>query len=362
MFLGFGEVMMRVSPGQNLRWQQALPGPVEVTWGGGEANVCASLAMYGHPVRYLTALPDNPLSRSLEQSLRGLGIDTSHIYWREQGRLGVYYVEVGANQRGSTVLYDRDQSAVSLASVEEYDFKTALEGVDRVHLSGITPAISEAAFIANLELARQARQAGASVSCDLNYRNKLWRWHPRLSGRELARECMAELLPLVDLVIGNEEDASDVLDIHAEKTDVTRGQLEVDSYQQVARAIVQRYPNLSHVAITLRESISADHNNWGGMLLDVASDQCHLAPVSSEGQYQPYQVHDIVDRVGAGDSFAAGLLHALQSEDYGEPAAAIQFAVAASCLKHSIKGDFNFVSHQEVAALVKGNASGRVQR
>ena len=362
MFLGFGEVMMRVCPEQRLRWRQALPGRVEVTWGGGEANVCASLAMYGHPVRYVTALPDNPVSRSLEQSLRGLGVDTGHIYWREKGRLGVYYVEVGANQRGSTVLYDRDHSAVSQATVDEYDFDAALEGVKWVHLSGITPAISEAAFGANLELARRAREAGASVSCDLNYRNKLWRWHPRLSGRELARECMAELLPMVDLVIGNEEDAADVLDIHPEKTDVTRGQLEVDSYQQVARRVAERYPNLSRVAVTLRESVSADHNNWSGMLLDVASDQCFLAPLSGEGNYEPYQVNDIVDRVGAGDSFAAGLLHALESEDFSEPAMAIRFAVAASCLKHSIKGDFNFVSQQEVAALVSGNASGRVQR
>ncbi len=362
MFLGFGEVMMRVCPEQRLRWRQALPGRVEVTWGGGEANVCASLAMYGHPVRYLTALPDNPVSRSLEQSLRGLGVDTSHIYWREKGRLGVYYVEVGANQRGSTVLYDRDHSAVSQATSDEYDFDTALEGVKWVHLSGITPAISEAACEANLQLARRAREAGASISCDLNYRNKLWRWHPRLSGRELARECMAELLPMVDLVIGNEEDAADVLDIHPEKTDVTRGQLEVESYQQVARQIAERYPNVSRVAATLRESVSADHNNWSGMLLDVASDQCFMAPLSGEGNYEPYQVTDIVDRVGAGDSFAAGLLHALESEDFSEPAMAIRFAVAASCLKHSIKGDFNFVSQQEVATLVSGNASGRVQR
>jgi 2-dehydro-3-deoxygluconokinase len=243
---------------------------------------------------------------------------------------------VGANQRGSTILYDRDNTAISQAAAAEYDFDAALEGIRWVHLTGITPAISEAACAANLELARRAKQVGASVCCDLNYRNKLWRWHSEISGREL--------------------------DIHPEKTDVTRGQLDVDSYQQVARSIAERYPNVSSVAITLRESISADHNNWGGMLLDVASDKCFLAPISSEEQYAPYQVHDIVDRIGAGDSFAAGLLHALHSEDFAEPARAIQFAVAASCLKHSVKGDFNFVSHQEVAALVVGDASGRVQR
>ena len=362
MFLGFGEVMMRICPGGRLRWSQTLPGNVEVSWGGGEANVCASLAIYGRDVRYLTALPDQAISRALVQSLRGLGVDTDSVYWREKGRLGIYFVEIGANQRGSTVLYDRSQSAVSLAAASEYDFAAALEDVHWLHLSGITPAISEAACQANLELARQAKQRGVSISCDLNYRNKLWKWHPELSGRELARHSMAELMPLVDLVIGNEEDAADVLDIRAERTDVHKGELDVSAYQQVARTIAQQYSNVSRVAITLRESISADHNNWGGMLLDVAQDQCYLAPLSSQGDYQPYQIHDIVDRVGAGDSFAAGLLHALHSDEFSEPGLAIQFAVAASCLKHSIEGDFNMVSEDEVAALMSGNASGRVQR
>lgn len=362
MFLGFGEVMMRMCAGGKLRWRQVLPGNVEVTWGGGEANVCASLAMYGCDVRYLTALPDHAISRSLVQSLRGLGVDTDHIYWRDEGRLGIYLVEVGANQRGSTVLYDRSQSAVSLAEAAEYDYSSALEGVDWVHLSGITPAISEAACLANLELARQAKSQGASISCDLNYRNKLWKWHPELSGRDLARQQMAQLMPLVDLVIGNEEDAADVLDIHAEHSDAEQGRLDIDAYQQVARTIAERYPNISRVAITLRESVSADHNNWGAMLLDVGRDECHLAPLSADGSYQPFEIHDIVDRVGAGDSFAAGLLYALQSDLYAEPEVAIQFAVAASCLKHSIQGDFNLVTVAEVAALMRGNASGRVQR
>ena len=362
MFLGFGEVMARIAPPGHRRWRQTVPGSVEVTWGGGEANVCASLAMFGQPVRYLTSLPRHAISESLTATLQGLGIDTSHILWREEGRLGLYFVEVGANQRGSTVLYDRQDSAVSLALPEEYDFTAALDGVRHLHVTGITPAVSENACRANLTLSQQAKRAGVTVSCDLNFRKKLWRWQSETEPRELARRCMAELLPHVDLVIGNEEDASDVLDIHAAGTDVAQGQIDADAYRQVARDIVSRFPNVSRVAITLRESISADHNNWGAMLYDANQDRSHFAPVDAEGNYLPYQIHDIVDRVGGGDSFAAGLLYALASDEYSAPAQAINFAVAASCLKHSVHGDFNYVTVAEAAALAAGNATGRVQR
>ena len=361
MFLGFGEVMMRIAPEHKLRLRQVLPGRVEITWGGGEANVCASLAMLGNDVRYATALPENALADSLTTSLRGLGVDTSRILKRP-GRLGVYYVECGANQRGSTVLYDRSYSSVSLAHADEYDFPSLLEGVHWLHVSGITPAISQGACESNLELIRQARDAGVQISCDLNYRGKLWNWHPEKEGRELARECMADVLPYVDLVIGNEEDAADVMDIHPANTDVHSGALNVAAYEDVARQIVSRYGNVSRVAITLRESITADHNNWGAMLLDVASDAVCFSPLDTAGHYVPFQIGHIVDRVGGGDSFAAGLLHALHSEKFSEPQQIIDFAVAASCLKHSIKGDFNYITEQEVMALAGGNASGRVQR
>ncbi len=361
MFLAFGEVMARIAPPGYRRWRQALPGQVEVTWGGGEANVCASLAMYGNQVRYLTALPDNPLGRALETSLQGLGVDTTQVYWRADGRLGLYFVEVGANQRGSTVIYDRAHSCISEAVPSEYDFESSLQDVHWLHVTGITPAISEAACLANLELVKQAKARGARVSCDLNFRKKLWKWRPDTAPRELARECMSDLLPFVDVVIGNEEDAADVLGIHAEGTDVTQGHINAEAYESVARQIAQRYPNVSHVAITLRESISATHNNWGAMLFDTQQDVGHLAPCVGE-VYQPYEIHNIVDRVGAGDSFAAGLLHALNSEDLAAPSLAIQFATAASCLKHSIHGDFNYVLESEVRALMGGDASGRVQR
>lgn len=362
MFLAFGEVMARFAPEGHLRWRQAVPGRVQVTWGGGEANVSASLAILGQSARYLTALPRHAISESLIATLRGLGVDVDSILWRGQGRLGTYYVETGANQRGSTVIYDREYSAISLAEPEEYDFDRALQDVHWLHLTGITPAISENSARSNLELACRAKEAGATVSCDLNFRKKLWNWKPGIEKRDLAREVMSEVLKHVDVVIGNEEDAADVLGIHASGTDVEQGQIHAAAYESVARDIVTRFPQLSHVAITLRQSISADHNNWGAMLLDVTADQAFLAPLDSAGRYQPYEIRDIVDRVGGGDSFAAGLLYALNSDEYREPDRAIAFAVAASCLKHSIHGDFNYVTEAEVAALMGGNASGRVQR
>lgn len=362
MFLAFGEVMARIAPPGRLRWRQSLPGAVEVTWGGGEANVCASLALLGAAARYLTALPAHPLSESLIATLRGLGVDCSQIHWRKEGRLGLYFVEAGANQRASTVLYDRAGSAVSLAGPEEYDFDAALAGVKCVHLTGITPAISEAACLANQALAERARARGCLVSCDLNFRKKLWTWRPGTKPAALARECMTKLLPYVDLVIANEEDAADVLDIHAEGVDVGRGQIDASAYGSVAKQIVHRFPNISRVAITLRESISADHNNWGALLYEASTGQANFAPVNEAGAYQPYEIRDIVDRVGGGDSFAAGLLYALHDAELSSPAKAIAFAVASSCLKHSIQGDFNYVSKSEVLALMSGNATGRVQR
>jgi 2-dehydro-3-deoxygluconokinase len=362
MILAFGEIMARLAPPAHLRWGQALPGAVEVTWGGGEANVCASLAMFGQPARFLTALPRTPIAAALVGTLRGLGIDCEHVLWRNEGRLGLYFVEKGANQRGSTVVYDRAFSAVSLAGGDEYDFAAALAGVKWLHVTGITPAISEAACRANLALVALAKQSGVQVSCDLNFRKKLWNWRPGTAQQALARECMPQVLQHVDLVIANEEDAADVLDIHAAGTDVTSGQINAAAYRDVAQQIAQRYPGVSRVAITLRESHSADHNDWGAMLYDAASGQSHFAPLSSRDEYEPYAIRDIVDRVGSGDSFAAGLLYALNDPQLQQPQQAIAFATAASCLKHPIPGDFTYVTKDEVLALMSDNASGRVQR
>ncbi|MCF7837551.1 MAG: sugar kinase [Candidatus Marinimicrobia bacterium] len=362
MILTFGEIMMRIAPEGYLRFRQALPGRVDVTFAGGEANVAASLALFGQPVRYLTALPGHAIAQSLLATLKGLGIDTGPVLLRRQGRLGVYFLETGANQRASNVIYDREGSAIALAEPSEYDFEAALRGVNWVHLTGITPALSRNAFAATLELARRAQAGGARVSCDLNFRKKLWHWRPGTSARELAAECMSEILPHVDVVIANEEDAADVLGIQAAGTAVESGRINAAAYEQVARAITGRFANVRQVAITLRESISASHNNWGGLLFDRETDRAHWAPLDPEGRYQPYEIRNIVDRVGGGDSFAGGLIHALNSDRHAAPADAIRFAVAASCLKHSIKGDFNFVTLDEVEALMAGQASGRVRR
>ena len=362
MYLAFGEIMMRVAPEGHLRFRQCLPGKVDITFAGGEANVCASLAMLGGKVRYLSAIPDTPITQALIGTLRGLGIDTGCLLMRKEGRLGIYFLETGANQRSSNVIYDRAGSAISLAAPEEYDFDAALAGVKWVHLTGITPSLSENAFLSTLELAQRAKASGATVSCDLNFRKKLWNWRPPTSSKQLARDCMSQVLPFVDLVIANEEDAADVLGIEAEGTSVEEGKIDAAAYEQVAREIVQQFPNVSRVGITLRESLSADHNNWGGMLFDVAQDRAYFAPTDESGEYAPYEIRDIVDRVGGGDSFAAGLIFALTGEEFALPEVAIRFAVAASCLKHSVKGDFSFVTLDEVKALVGGAASGRVRR
>jgi len=362
MFLTFGEIMMRVAPEGRLRFRQAMPGRVEVTFVGGEANVAASLALLGADVRYVTALPRHAIAESLAGVLRGIGIDAGPILWRDAGRLGIYFLETGANQRSSVVLYDRDGSAIALAAPDEYDFRAALQGVAWVHVTGITPALSENAFLSTLRLVQLAKQGPCNVSCDLNFRKKLWRWRPGAKPSQLAAECMAAILSHVDLVIGNEEDAADVLGIHAEGTSVEEGKIDARAYEAVARAIIARFPNVSRVGITLRESISADHNNWGGVLFERATDRAFFAPLNAAGDYQPYEIRDIVDRVGGGDAFAAGLLYALSSREYADPAVAIRFAVAASCLKHSIQGDFNYVTRDEVVALLHGSASGRVRR
>lgn len=362
MFLAFGEIMMRIGPEGFLRFRQVLPGRLVATFGGAEANVCASLAMLGRPVRLLTALPKHAVAQGLVDSLRGLGIDTGSIIRRDEGRLGIYFVEAGANQRSSQVTYDRDLSAISLAAPEEYDFDAALSGVTRLHVTGITPALSDSAFRSTLALVRMAKEREVTVSCDLNFRKKLWRWRPGTDTETLARECMAQILRSVDLVIGNEEDAEKVLGIHALGTSVEEGKIDAGAYLDVARQIHEQFPNISLVAITLRESVSASHNNWGAMIYDTHEQTACFAPLDAEGYYRPYEIRNIVDRVGAGDSFAAGLTYALDSQQYAEPADAVRFAVAASCLKHSISGDFNYVTLDEIEALAAGQASGRVQR
>lgn len=362
MILCFGEIMMRCAPPGRLRFRQTLPGTLDVMFAGGEANVAASLAMLGEPSRFVTALPKNVIGECVTAALRAVGVDTSRILVTKKGRVGIYFLESGANQRSSVVVYDRDYSSISLTAADEYKFEQALDGVKWVHLTGITPALSEAAYRSTLALAKLAKAKGLTVSCDLNFRKKLWQWRAGTPAPALAGECMSALLPFVDVAIGNEEDAKDVFGIEAEGTSVEAGQINAQAYLQVAEKLVARFPNLKKVAITLRESYSADHNNWGAMLYEVPKKTMHLAPRDAQGNYKPYEIRDIVDRVGGGDSFCAGLIFALNREAYGDPEKALRFAVAASCLKHSVQGDFNYVTEDEVVALMGGSGSGRVRR
>ncbi len=359
---GFGEVMLRLCPAGKKRFIQALPGQLEATFGGGEANVCASLAMLGLPSRYLTALPNTPVTTAFAVQMRGLGVDVSNILYDKVGRMGVYYAEHGSALRGSNVIYDREYSTISLLGPEAYDFKAMLDGVTHLHLSGITPALSENAYLSTLAIAEAASAQGTTVSVDLNYRKKLWSWEPGTAKNALAKRCMEKIAACADIIIGNEEDAADVFGIHAPDTSIESGLLNIDGYKVVAAKLAEKFPKAKFIAITLRESISADHNNWGGMLYDCATKKAHFAPLDMDGNYKSYEIRDIVDRFGGGDSFCAGLIFALNTPEYADPAMAIRFAVAASALKHTISGDFNFSSACEVLALMKGSGSGRVQR
>ncbi|OAM90776.1 sugar kinase [Termitidicoccus mucosus] len=357
----FGEIMGRLCPPGYKRFIQSMPGTLELTFAGAEANVAASLAIFGSPARFVTALPDNVVGDACVQNLRGLGVDISRILRVKNGRLGLYFVEKGANQRPSNVVYDRSHSAIAETPAGKFDWPAIFDGAGWLHISGITPALSRIAFESSLAAARHAKAAGLTVSCDLNFRKKLWQWEPGTPAAALARRCMGEMLPYVDVAIANEEDASDVLGIRAEGSDIEGGHLAINRYPQVAREITRQFPNIKKVAITLRESISATHNNWGAMLYDAVSEAAVFAPTAG-GAYRPYEIRAIVDRVGGGDSFAAGLVFALNTPELAAPETAVAFAAAASCLAHSIEGDYNFSTRAEVESLMHGSASGRVVR
>jgi 2-dehydro-3-deoxygluconokinase len=358
----FGEVMIRVAARDYLKFRQSLPGAVDLTFAGAEANVAVSLSLFGRPARFVTALPAHSIADACVGTLRNLGVDTSKILRTGKGRLGIYFVEKGANQRPSTVIYDRDGASVALTGAGEYDWDSIFQGARWFHITGITPALSRLSAETSLEALRKAKQKGLTVSCDLNFRKKLWNWDPALQAKDLARKVMGEILPFVDILIGNEEDAEDVLGIKAGDSDVNAGKLDIERYPLVAREIVSRFPQIRKVATTLRESVSASHNNWGAMLYDKEKDACLFAPLS-EGRYAPYEIRDIVDRIGGGDSFGAGLIYGFLDEKLSaSDQDVLNFAVAASCLNHSIYGDFNYSTKEEVLALMKGDASGRVKR
>lgn len=351
----FGEVLARLSPAGVLRFRQIIPGRLNFDVGGAEANVAASLAQFGLPVRLVTALPRHAIADACMGFYAGLGVDTSYAIRGDQGRLGLYFYENGANQRSGQVIYDREFSTISLTSPDAYDWERIFVDMTTLFVTGITPGLSEIAAEATIRAAAEARARGLKVVCDLNFRRKLWTWRPGTAPGDLAREVMPRILEHVDLLIANDGSAADVFGIEAGEGTLSEISLGV------ARALSKRFPKLSHIAMTLRESLSASHNNWGAMLYEISSDSSAFAPLHA-GSYAAYEIKNIVDRVGAGDAFAAGLIFALNTPELSAPEKAIAFAVAASCLSHSIVGDVNFATRSEVEALISGGGSGRVQR
>ncbi len=337
----FGETMLRLAPPG---FERFLQSPQFVaTFGGGEANVAVALAGFGNPSRYVTVLPAaNPIADAFLGELRRFGVDEKLVA-RGPGRMGIYFVENGANQRPSKVVYDRENSAIALATPGDIDWAKVFENAVWFHITGITPALSKSAADLSMESLKAARAAGLTVSCDLNYRKNLWKYGVA------AKEVMSELFRLVDVGIANEEDCQAALGIQS-AVDVHSGSLNTDAYRALAEKVLAAYPNLKTLAITLRESKSASHNGWSACLHD--RQQFLLS--------RHYEITHIVDRVGGGDSFAAGLIFGLLNlPDHQQ---ALEFAVAASCLKHSIPGDFSRFTREEVEQLVKGGGSGRVQR
>ncbi len=336
----FGELMLRLQPYNYERFVQCSS--VEFTFGGGEANVAVSLANYGLDAAFVTKLPAHAIGQSAVNSLRRYGVDTSKIV-RGGERVGIYYNEKGASQRGSVCIYDRAGSAIQKASPSDFDWDSIFEGADWFHFTGITPALGENLVEICKEACRVAKSKGIKISCDLNYRGKLWT-------REQARAAMTELCKYVDVCISNEEDAKDVFGIEAENTDIYAGEINHEGYKSVARQLADKF-GFEMVAITLRESRSAFDNGWSAMLYNAAEDSYCFS--------KKYDLH-IIDRVGGGDSFGGGLIYSILSGKSTQDA--VEFAVAASALKHSIGGDYNMVTVAEVEKLAGGDASGRIQR
>jgi len=338
----FGEIMLRLAPPGFQRFTQARS--LDATYGGGEANVAVSLANYGEPVEFVTRLPKNELGDACLFSLRGLGVGVDQIV-RGGDRLGIYFLEAGAAQRASKVIYDRAGSSFATIQPGSIDWKTVFAGADWFHWTGITPAVSQGAADVCREAILAARELGLTVSTDLNFRAKLWKW-----GKP-AGEVMSELVSLCDVALGNEEDAEKVFGIQALEGNVTAGKVKADQYLYVCEALADYFPALKSISITLRGSLSASHNTWSGVLWQ--SGKFYSAPV--------YDILPIVDRVGGGDAFMAGLIYGLRKYP-DDPQKALNFAAAAACLKHSIPGDFNAVCVAEVETLMAGDASGRVSR
>ena len=336
----FGEIMLRLKSPALERFFQSPS--LEATFGGGEANVAVSLANYGMDAAFVTALPNNAIGEACLRDVRSFGVDVSNIKLTD-GRMGIYFLETGSNQRPSKVVYDRADSAIAKAPIDLFDWEKIFAGADWFHISGISPAISASAAELSIAACKAAQKMGVTVSCDLNYRKNLWKY-----GKE-AKEVMGELAKYIDVAIANEEDFQKSLGITA-ASDVESGSLDRNVYEGIAKKAMELYPNIKRVAITLRESKSADRNDWAACIYD--GKEFYVS--------RKYEITDIVDRVGGGDSFSGGLIYGLLT--YEKQSDALEYAVAASCLKHTISGDYNRVTVPEVVALMKGSGSGRVER
>jgi 2-dehydro-3-deoxygluconokinase len=337
----FGEIMLRLATPGFARFQQAMPGTLNASFAGAEASIAASLAYLGIDAAFVTALPKNAIADACIADLRSFGVETKHILHTHEGRLGTYFLEHGANQRGGNVIYDRDGSAVANTPASAYDWETIFSGCEWFVISGITPAISRNAAEVALVAVQEAARRQIKVVCDMNYRTKLWQWEPPLAARDLATRTMKSLLPFVQIFVGGISDATAMLGIE-----------QNDDLHALAKQIITQFPNLTHAAFTLRDGSTSTAQCFSGALYEAATDTLHTAPC--------YTITQIIDRLGAGDAFTAGLLFSfLQSSP---PAVAISFATAAGCLAHSIEGDYNYSTRSEIENLMQGDGGGRVSR
>jgi 2-dehydro-3-deoxygluconokinase len=339
-YITFGEVMLRLAPPGHETLLQSSS--LNATFGGAEANVSVSLSNYGEDAVFVTALPSNPIADAAIRELKSFGVDTSFIK-RKGDRVGIYFAEPGASMRPSKIIYDRNNSSISTIEAGDFDWKKIFDGAHWFHVTGITPAIAKGTADVTMEAVKTAKGLGLTVSCDLNYRKKLWKW-----GKE-PQEVMSELTRYVDVLIANEEDCQKCLGIDLD-VDVTAGKLDVSKYEEIAAKVMRQFPNISHLSVSLRESLSADWNNWS----------VFMATKNASYKSRKYEIRDIVDRIGGGDAFASGLMWALNNLE--NPQEIVNFAAAASALKHTIYGDYNRVSLEDVKTLSGGDSSGRVQR
>jgi len=337
----FGEIMLRLATPGFARFQQAMPGSLQTTFAGAEASIAASLAYLGIDAAFVTALPENAIADACVADLRSLGVGTQHILRTPEGRLGIYFLEHGANQRGGNVIYDREASSVAVTPASAYDWSAIFDGCEWFVISGITPAISRNASEVALHAVQEARKRGIQIVCDMNYRTKLWRWEPPLSARELATRTMRKLLRHVTVFVGGVSDATAMLGIEFSS-----------DLKALAQQILAEFPNLTHAAFTLRDGSTSAAQCFSGALYEAATGTLHTAPT--------YSITQVIDRLGAGDAFTAGLVFSFLQ--HSTAPSSIAFATAAGCLAHSIEGDYNYSTRAEIEAVMQGDGGGRVSR